>query len=350
MERLQIGFVGAGKMGQCAHLRNYALLPDCQVTCLAELRGELGRMVAQRYGIPNVYRSHEEMLANEKLDAIVASQPFWRHGVLVPELLKAGVPLFIEKPIAHSVEIGEKIVKAVESSGTWIMVGYHKRSDPATEYAVRLIGELKRSGDLGSMKYVRITMPPGDWIAGGFDSMIKSDENVPPLPSDPPPGDMGEQDFKEYVKFVNYYIHQVNLMRHLFGENYSAKYADSSGTLLALKSKSGTAGVIEMAPYRTTLDWRESALVGFEKGYIKLRLPAPLAANRAGRVEFLSDKGDGAPPTITRPILQPEHAMKRQAVNFLKAVRGEAQPMTTACEALDDLNVARDYMRLFKGI
>ena len=38
-----------------------------------------------------------EMLANEKVDGIVASQPFTRHGILVPELAKAGVPIFTEK-------------------------------------------------------------------------------------------------------------------------------------------------------------------------------------------------------------------------------------------------------------
>ncbi|MBM4050064.1 MAG: gfo/Idh/MocA family oxidoreductase, partial [Planctomycetes bacterium] len=84
MSKVRIGFVGVGNMGQCAHLKNYATLPECEVVALAELRENQAKRVAARYGVPRVYRSHEEMLAAEKLDGIVASQPFTRHGVLVP--------------------------------------------------------------------------------------------------------------------------------------------------------------------------------------------------------------------------------------------------------------------------
>jgi len=31
MDKVRIGFVGVGTMGQCAHLKNYAVLPDCEV-------------------------------------------------------------------------------------------------------------------------------------------------------------------------------------------------------------------------------------------------------------------------------------------------------------------------------
>ncbi|MBM4081596.1 MAG: Gfo/Idh/MocA family oxidoreductase, partial [Planctomycetes bacterium] len=168
MSKVRIGFVGVGNMGQCAHLKNYATLPECEVVALAELRENQAKRVAARYGVPRVYRSHEEMLAAEKLDGIVASQPFTRHGVLVPELLKARVPVFTEKPLAGSIEAGEKILRAVKESGTWLMVGYHKRSDPATVCAKSEIDRLKKSGELGALRYVRILMPAGDWIAGGF--------------------------------------------------------------------------------------------------------------------------------------------------------------------------------------
>jgi len=94
MSKIRIGFVGVGGMGQCAHLKNYATLPDCEVVALAEVRENLGQKVAARYGIPHVYTSHTEMLEKEDLDGIVASQPFNRHGILLPELFKANIPVF----------------------------------------------------------------------------------------------------------------------------------------------------------------------------------------------------------------------------------------------------------------
>ncbi len=336
-------------MGQCAHLRNYVTVPGCEVVAIAEIRPKLGEAVAKRYGVPKVYTGYEELFANEKLDGVVAAQPFDRHGVLVPELLKAGVPVFTEKPIAASVEVGEKIVKAVKDSGTWYMVGYHKRSDPATMYAKKEIDRLKESGELGPMRYVRITMPAGDWIASGFCDLIGSDEPMPPVEFDPPASDMDPDTYNEYVGFVNYYIHQVNLMRHLLGENYKVTFADRSGVLLAVESDSGVTGIIEMTPYETTLDWNESALVAFERGYVKLDLPAPLASNRPGKVEILRDPGGDKLPETISPTLPWVHAMRQQAINFVSAIKGEAKPPCEAEEALQDLVVARDYIRLRKG-
>ncbi len=337
-------------MGQAAHLRNYATVPGCEVVAIAELRAGLAGKVAARYGVPKVYSDHREMLAAEELDGIVASQPFTRHGVLVPDLLEAGVPIFTEKPLAGSVQVGERIVAAVEQSGTWHMVGYHKRSDPAAAYAVAEIDRLKETGELGAMRYVRILMPAGDWIAGGFNDNLSSDDPMPGLDHDPPPDDMDEQTHKDYIAFVNYYIHQVNLMRHLLREPYRVAYADPSGVLLAVQSESGVAGTIEMAPYNTTVDWQESALVAFERGYVKLALPAPVAHNRPGSVEALRDPGDGATPEVVVPHLPWVHAMRGQAINFVAAIKGEAPPPCEAAEALEDLKVARDYIRMLKAV
>ncbi len=348
--KVRIGFVGVGSMGQCAHLKNYVTLDDCQVVALAELRPSLGRAVATRYGIPHVYASHREMLEKESLDGIVASQPFDRHGILVPELLQAGVPLFTEKPLAASVEAGERIVAAVAASGTWHMVGYHKRSDPATMAAKTEIERLKATQELGKMTYVRILMPAGDWIAGGFNDLIRTTEPYPKVEHDPPPPDMDAQTYERYTAFVNYYIHQVNLLRHLLGEPYTVTFADPSGVLLVGESVSGVPCSLEMSPYQTTIDWQESALICFEHGTIQLELPAPLAQNRPGRVTFFYDAGNGKQPEMRVPQLPWVHAMRQQAINFIRAIRGEARPPCEAAEALEDLKIAREYIRLLTGI
>lgn len=171
-EQLRIGFVGVGTMGQAAHLKNFTAIGDCRVVALAELREDVGKQVAARYGVPNVYPDAASMLAAEKLDGIVASQPFTRHGILIPELLKAGKPILTEKPLAANLAVGENLVKCEKESGTFHMVGYHKRSDPATMYAKEKVEELKKSGELGPLKYVRIRVPLGDWVAGGFSGIL----------------------------------------------------------------------------------------------------------------------------------------------------------------------------------
>jgi len=343
VQKVKIAFVGVGGMGQCAHLKNYACLPDCEIIAIAEPRPILAKKVAARYAIPKIYSDHRELLSKEKPNGIVASQPFSRHGILVPELLESKIPVFTEKPIACSLEFGKKIVAAQKKAGVPLMIGYHKRSDPASTFAIDEIKRLRKSGELGKMKFVRISMPPGDWIQHGFDDLIRSDEPAPKSDPDIPAG-MDDATYKEYNAFVNYYVHQVNFMRFVLGESYKVSYADPSNVILVTHSESGITGAIEMAAYSNTIDWQESVFVTFEKGWVKINLPSPLASNRAGAVEIYRDPGNGAVPTQTSYQMPTVHAMRAQAANFLKVIRGEIQPPCGAEEALQDLVVCNDFV------
>ncbi len=348
--KVRLGFVGVGNMGQNAHLKNYCLVPDCEVVAIAELRPGLARRVAQKYGIPHVYTNAAEMLESEQLDGLVAVQKYTRHGVILSDLYKAGIPILSEKPLAASVEVGEKLLQALAAGGSWHMVAYHKRSDPATTYAREQIERLKRSGELGAMRYVRLLMPSGDYVAGGYDDLLRTDEPYPNIPVDPPASDLDAQAYSEYVELADFYCHQINLLRYLLGEPYRVVFADQPGVLLVGRSDSGVTVVLEMSPYQTSIDWQESALVAFEHGYIKLDLPAPLAANRPGRVEVFVDRGKGTTPTFTVPQFPWVSAMRQQAINFVRAIRGEGKPPCEAAEALEDLKVAREYLRLWKNV
>lgn len=348
--RVRLGFVGVGNMGQAAHLRNFVMVPGCEVVAIADIRTTHATAVARKWDIPHVYTTHAQMMhAHPDIDALVAIQPFTRHGTLIPTLLTYGKPILTEKPIAGSIAQGAAIVAAMQHHQTWMMIGYHKRSDPATIYAKAEIERLVQSGELGKMTYIRILMPAGDWIANGFSQNIWSTDTEQPLPEDPPASDMDTPTNAAYWEFVNYYIHQVNLMRHLLGEDWHATYAAPSGHLLVGTSTSGVTCSIEMSPYQTTVDWQESALVCFERGWVKLDLPAPLAFHRPGRVEIMRDPGNGTPPTTMTPQLPWVHAMWNQAQHFVDAVAGHKPPVCTANEALADITLAREYIRLYLG-
>ena len=141
----------------------------------------------------------------------------------------------------------------------------------------------------------------------------------------------------------------MNLMRHLLGESWTVTYADKAGFLLAGESESGVTCSIEMSPYQTTTDWQESAMVCFTKGWVKLELPAPLAYTRPGRVEIYRDPGDGVQARLEVPQMPWVHAMWQQARNFVDAVAGKQPTMCTAEDALEDIKLAREYIRLKTG-
>jgi len=339
MSKIRLGFIGVGGMGQAAHLQNYLLVPDCQVVAIAEIRPKLAQAVAQRYGIPKIYNGHQELLKNEQVDALVAIQAFGIHAELVPELLEKRVPVITEKPLADTLEGGQAIVNAVKKTGTPLYLAYHKRSDPATACALNQMKAWQASGEVGKLRYIRAAMPPGDWVANGFSMNVGTDEKY----------DAKWGMSTPYGGFVNYYIHQVNLIRLLLGEDYTVTYADPGKVLLAGRSDSGVTVALEMQAYRTTIDWHEEVLIAFEKGFIKLELPAPLAKNRPGKVTVFRDVGgEGQTPTTTIPTLPWVHAMWQQARNFIDAVRGKPTVLATAETGLKDLQLAKAYVELLQ--
>jgi predicted dehydrogenase len=343
---------------------------------LSELREDMGRRVASRYSIPGVYKTAAEMLAREKLDAVVASQQFNRHGIVVEELLKARIPIFIEKPLAASIKVGARLAEADRAAGGKVMVGYHKRSDPATICTKAEIEKLKKSGELGKLRYIRMTAPSADFIENGvFDGLLGSDQAAP-ADCDPPDPELSEENNKAYFYFVNFFIHQLNLFRHLLGEDYKLSYVDPKEIVVVGHSVSGIPVTLECIPYTTISGWEENILVAFESGFIRLKLPAPLAINRAGEVEIVKDppkgtlpKPDFAPypihfqhpyPSLNesdwsaggtyKPTMPHDHAMRVQAANFIRFARGEAPPTCGAAEAYKDLQLGREWLRLLKGV
>ncbi|MBQ0105514.1 MAG: Gfo/Idh/MocA family oxidoreductase [Armatimonadetes bacterium] len=348
MERkVRVGFAGTGYMGQLAHLKNYVEIPDCEVVALAEYREELGKNVAAKYNIPKVYRSIDEMLDNEDLDAVVCAQNFHLYDKMLPKIFKRGVAVFSEKPMAVSVEAGERLAKCAKENNCLYWVGYHKRSDPAMEYAKKVIDEWKASGEYGDMKYIRITMPGGDWVANMDCELVRSDEPFPEMKFEDKLTYFDDKGNEDYISFINFYIHQVNGARFLLGEDYKLTFADKYQKFLAFETETGVSGILEMATYSNTTDWAEEYMVCFEKGYVLVELRAPLTERFAGKVTVMKDKGANE-AEIVKPILPRVHAFKHQAENFIKAVKGEIPVRTNPEDAVKDLMIAKDYITMFR--
>jgi predicted dehydrogenase len=348
--KVRIGFVGAGFMGQLAHIRSYALLGEaCELVALAEPRQRTAELVAARYGVGRVYRDHRELLESEQLDGIVAAQPFRHHAALLPELYPRVRHLFTEKPLALSAATGDRLARLAGESGCVHMLGYHRRSDPATVEAKRTVDAWTASGELGRLRYLRICYTDGDWT-GNAHGLIDVGEQPPPFPAEEPPSEFAADDEALWALStgVDELVHPLNLLRHFVGERYRLVFVHVSGRLCAFESESGVPMTIEVSPYRVSVGFDEELLVAFERGYVRL-CPAPsLAVNRAGRVEIYTDAG-GAPQRVAPelPWIDPQQA---QAANFLRVCRGEAPPPTEVAEAAEDLHLVADIVRARVGL
>jgi predicted dehydrogenase len=342
MAKIKIGFLGCGYMGQNAHLSNYVQLDSCEVAAVCDAKQKQAELVAARYGIPKVYGTEKELLADPEIQGVVAAQYFEFHTDTVPRILEAGKHLLTEKPLCVYPQNGAKLADVAAKTGKIHMVANHKRSDPASEYAVEQIRRWKQSGEAGKFKYLRLTMPPGSWTAGA-NKVISTDEKVKEGVRETRPAGVSDEFHKAMVSFVNYYIHQVNLMAFFFGEDFKLAYTEKSGILLAVESASGIPGILEMSPYSTNQEWHEAALACFEKGFVKVELPAPLVSQQAGKVTVYKNTPEGE--AYSTPVLPYVSAMRNQAANFIKAISGEKRAPCTSADAVKDLQIAWDYIK-----
>jgi predicted dehydrogenase len=346
-DKIRIGFVGAGFMGQLAHIRSYALLDEeCELVALAEPRRRTAELVAARYGIGRVYRDHRELLEAEQLDGIVAPQRYAHHAALLPELYPRTRHLFTEKPLALGAAQGDRLAELAGEAGCIHMLGYHRRSDPATREAKRTVDALKSSGELGALRYIRICFTDGDWIANAHRAFIDVGEQPPPAEEEQPPAEFAGDDARWALSTgVDQLVHPLNLIRHFLGERYDVAFVHASGRLLVFESESGVPATIEVSPYRLTVGFDEELLVAFQRGYVRLR-PAPnLALRRAGTVEIYRDPDVDSVPERISPQVPRVDPQQAQAADFLRVCRGEAEPPTDAGEAAQDLHLIETIVR-----
>src|SRR6266516_270400 len=290
--KVRIGFVGASFMGQLAHIRSYALLDDeCELVALAEPRQRTAELVAARYDIGRVYRDHRELLESEQLDGIVAAQRYTNHVALLPELYPHVPHLFTEKPLALGAAEGDRLANLASEAGCVHMLGYQRRSDPATREAKRTVDAWKASGQVGALRYLRFCYSDGDWTGNADAALIDGGEEPPPIRAEEPPPEFASDEAACWAlaTAADQLVHPLNLLRHFLGERYRLVFVHGSGRLLVFESDSGVPAAIEVTPYRLTVGFDEELLVAFERGYVRLR-PAPsLAIKRPGTLEIYRD-------------------------------------------------------------
>jgi predicted dehydrogenase len=345
--KVRIGFVGAGFMGQLAHIRSYALLDErCELVALAEPRERTAELVAARYGIGRVYRDHRELLESEELDGIVAVQRYVHHATLLPELYPRVRHLFTEKPLALGADEGDRLARLAAETGCVHMLGYQRRSDPATREAKRTVDAWRATGEVGALRYLRICYTDGDWTANAAAALVDTGEEAPSFAGEDPPPEIAADDDAVWAlsTAADQLVHPLNLIRHFLGERYALVFVHSSGRLLVFESESGVPATVEVTPYRLTVGFDEEILVAFERGCVRLR-PAPsLALNRSGTLQIYRDAGSGTAPERIEPELPWVDPQQAQAGDFLRVCRGEAAPPTDVAEAAEDLHLVRDIV------
>lgn len=129
LNSVKVGMIGAGGWGENV-ISAYQQNSFSEVVAIADLSEERARSIAQKFGIANVYTDYKEMLAKEKLDIASIATPDFAHRQPACDSLEAGLNVFLEKPVATTMEDCEAIVGAAEKSGKKFMTDYFMRFIP----------------------------------------------------------------------------------------------------------------------------------------------------------------------------------------------------------------------------
>ncbi|MCK5278933.1 MAG: Gfo/Idh/MocA family oxidoreductase [Cyclobacteriaceae bacterium] len=101
--------------------------------------------------IPKLYKDYRELLEKEKPEIAIIGTPDHWHALPAIKALQTGCHVYLEKPIAHTINEGKAIVAAQKKYGGVVQVGLHRHVGPHNVAGM----EFLKSGKVGDIKMVR---------------------------------------------------------------------------------------------------------------------------------------------------------------------------------------------------
>ncbi|WP_062206000.1 Gfo/Idh/MocA family oxidoreductase [Demequina salsinemoris] len=132
--RTRVAVVGAAGAFGMKHLDGLANIPDAEVTVVVGTREGPTQAVADRYGVPHVVLSYEEVLTRDDVDAVILATPTGLHAGQTRAALAAGKHVQVEIPLADSLADAEAALAAAEASDRVAMVGHTRRFNPSHQW------------------------------------------------------------------------------------------------------------------------------------------------------------------------------------------------------------------------
>lgn len=131
----RIAFIGAGNHSTESLYPNIAHIPEFDLVAVCDLDAKKAERAAHLYGAPQWFTDVDKMLGEVKPQGVCICGMPDMHRAVGLQVLRAGVPLFTEKPPAYSAAEAAELVEAAETSGVWGMVAFMKRFAPANVVA-----------------------------------------------------------------------------------------------------------------------------------------------------------------------------------------------------------------------
>jgi predicted dehydrogenase len=151
MRQVNIGIIGVGGQGKI-HIRNCLHMPNVKLWAAADV-SQKGRAYAEKVGIRKTYKDYEDLLKDQKVDAVIIGLPNFLHHDSAVKAAEAKKDILLEKPLARNVREGEEILAAARKNRVKLMLGYDMRFSPV----LQKLHERINDGFFGEVQIAEVT-------------------------------------------------------------------------------------------------------------------------------------------------------------------------------------------------
>ena len=173
-ERIACGFIGLGGIGR-VNLTDFLKCHDVEVVAICDVwEPNLERASRLTEGKAASYKDFRSVIERKDIDVVVISTPDHWHAYQTIQACKAGKDVYMEKPLAHNIHEGRRMLETAREYNRVVQVGTQQRSGRHYEAVVETI----QSGKIGKISRVAA------WNLGNGSPYGIGD----PRDSEPPPG------------------------------------------------------------------------------------------------------------------------------------------------------------------
>ena len=160
MKEIGWGFIGCGEVTEKKSGPAFNEVPGSHVVAVMSRNAEKAESYAKRHDIKKWYTDPLELINDPEINAIYIATPPSSHATFAIMAMKAGKPVYIEKPLAASYEDCARINRISELTGVPCFVAYYRRYLPYFQKVKQII----QSGAIGTPANVQIrfSVPPRD--------------------------------------------------------------------------------------------------------------------------------------------------------------------------------------------
>ncbi len=160
MKILKWGFIGCGEVTEKKSGPAFSEVPGSMVEAVMSRSEKNARRYAEQHGINKWYTDAQELIDDLDVNAIYIATPPSSHATFAIMAMKAGKPVYVEKPLAANYEDCARVNRVSEETGVPCFVAYYRRYLPYFQKVKQLV----QDGTIGTIVNVQIrfAVPPRD--------------------------------------------------------------------------------------------------------------------------------------------------------------------------------------------